>query len=151
MQVTIERAKPDEASFTEVFELLLHLHAAGGYADLDVNKASDNCFRVIEEGMVFVARSEDGKAVGTLALTELSFWYSQETFLQDAWFFVLPEFRAGNVGVELMKAAREAAEEKSKIAFVTVNNPDRRPKKTRMTIESQVAGYAPLGHTTRIS
>ena len=50
-----------------------------------------------------------------------------------------------------MKAARECAQARNKIAFVTVNNPDRRPKKTSMSLESQIAGFVPLGYTIKLN
>lgn len=146
----IERAGTDAISFCEVFELLLKLHETGGYAPLDVDKASANTYRILQEGMVFVARDDDDKVIGTLGFTEHSFWYHDSTFLQDVWFFVLPEYRAGKVGIELMRAAKALADEKNKIAFVTVTNPARRPKATTMSLESQIAGYMPLGYTIKI-
>lgn len=148
--VRIERAANDEQSFCDVFDLLIGLHRDGGYAPLDVSKASANCFRMLAEGMVFVARLPDGTAIGTLAMTELTFWYAQDTFLQDAWFYVRPEYRKGHVGVALMRAARDDAQARGKIAFITVNNPDRKPKRTTMALESQTAGYVPVGHTIKI-
>ena len=146
----IERADTSESSFEAVFGLLLRLHREGGYAPLDPVKARVNAYRVIEEGMTFLAR-RDGHPVGTLSLTELSFWYAQSTFLQDGWFYVSPEFRKGRVGIALMRAAREEAQRRNRIAFVTVNNPDRRPKSTTMSLESQTAGYVPLGYTMKIT
>lgn len=147
--IEIERAEVTEAAFSKVFALLVALHKEGGYAPLDVEKAAKNALDVMAEGMVFVAEI-DGKPVGTIGLTELSFWYSPQTFLQDAWLFVLPQFRGGQVGVRLMQAARMEAERRNKVAFVTVNNPDRRPKATKQSLESQVAGFVPLGYTLKI-
>lgn len=148
-EIIVEKVKDDEASFTEVFALLLDLHKAGGYAALDVNTAATNAYTVLREGMTFVAR-KNGEAVGTIALTEIPFWYSKTTFLQDAWLFVKPKHRRGKVGVMLMRAARDEAEKRKKIAFITVNNPDRRQKKTKASLESQTAGYVPLGYTLKI-
>lgn len=145
----IVRAGADEESFSEVFGLLLDLHKAGGYASLDTETAALNSYDVLKEGMTFVAKI-DGKAVGTLALTELSFWYSKQTFLQDAWLYVKPEHRKAAVGVQLMRAAKAEAQTRNKIAFITLNNPDRRPKATTMSLESQIAGYVPVGYTLKI-
>lgn len=143
----IEIAKNDEQTFIDVFELLVKLHGEGGFDVLDSDEASRNAYRVLSEGMTLVARDDNGKAIGTLGLVELKFWYSKQTFLQDGWFFVLPKHRKGRVGVELMRAARAIADEKTKMLFVTVNNPDRRVKKTKMTLQSQTAGYVPVGYT----
>jgi GNAT superfamily N-acetyltransferase len=143
----IEQAENDEKTFIDVFELLIELHKEGGYAVLDTGDTSRTTYRILSEGTALVARDKDGKAIGTLGLTELKFWYAKDTYLQDVWFFVLPEHRGGNVGVELMRAARKIADEKNKILMVTVTNPDRRPKNTKMTIQSQNAGYIPVGYT----
>lgn len=148
-EIVIERAGADEVAFSEVFGLLLELHRTGGYAVLDTETAARNAYAVLNEGMTFVARI-DGQAVGTLALTELPFWYSKSTFLQDAWLYVKPEYRKGLVGVKLMRAARDEAQKRSQIAFVTLNNPDRRPKATVMSLESQVAGFVPVGYTLKL-
>lgn len=145
-EIEIARAGTDEAAFAEVFDLLVRLHKEGGYAPLDVEKAAEACFRVLDEGMVFVARA-DGKAIGTIALVALPFWYSTQTHLQDAWFYVVPERRRGQAGVRLLRAVRDEAQARNKIAFITVNNPDRRPKKTKAAIESQTLGLVPVGYT----
>ncbi len=149
MSFTIEIAENDEKSFTDVFELLLQLHKEGGYAPLDADAAARHAYLVLSEGRSLVARSADGKSFGTLALAEQQFWYAQESFLQDAWVFVSPRHRRGKVGVELMRRARDLAQEAGKIAFVTVNNPDRRQKKTKMALVSQTAGYVPIGYSIK--
>lgn len=147
--ITIETAANDESTFQEVFALLLDLHKVGGYATLDVTEAAENAYRVLSEGMTFLARV-NGEAVGTIGLTEVPFWYSKTTFLQDAWFYVKPRFRRGKVGVRLLHAARDAAEARSKLVFVTVNNPDRRPKRTASSLVSQTVGFVPLGYTLQL-
>lgn len=149
VKVDVQICEADEPTFLDVFSLLLQLHAAGGYAELNVDKASDNCFRVMETGLCLLARVA-GRPVGTLALAEVRFWYADTAFLQDAWFFVLPEFRGQRVGIDLLKAAKDVADERQQILFVTVNNPDRRPKRTTMSLESQIAGYVPLGYTLKL-
>jgi GNAT superfamily N-acetyltransferase len=147
--IEIVKADVGEESFAEVFGLLLELHRTGGYAPLSTDKAALAALNVISEDMTFIARVE-GNAVGTIGMTELAFWYSEQTFLQDAWLFVKPEHRSGRVGVRLMQAARDEAQARGKLAFVTLNNPDRRQKATRMSLESQVAGFVPLGYTLKI-
>ena len=149
--VTIARAGHDEAAFREVFDLALALHQEGGYARLDARKAAEGVYAVLTEGMVWLARTPDGIAVGTLGLTELPFWYSTDTYLQDAWFYVRPEWRWAQVGVALLRAARDEAQTRNKIALITVTSPDRRPKATPMTLDSQIAGFVPLGYSLRLA
>lgn len=147
---TIETASGDEKSFMEVFEMLVAEHAEVGYVPLDASKAAENAYRVMKEGMTFVARSASGKAIGTIGLTELSYWYANDTFLQDGWFYVRPEYRRGKVGVALMRAAREAGDARKKIVLITVHNPHRKIKQTRMALVSQDAGYVPFGYTIKM-
>ena len=149
MDFTVEVAGTDQDSFTDVFGLLVALHKEGGYAPLDVEVAAPNAWHTMAEGMTLLARDGAGKPIGTLALTELQFWYSTDTYLQDGWFYVRPAWRNRGVGVALMRKAREIADAKSKIMLVTVTNPDKRPKKTDMTLMSQNAGYVPVGYTIR--
>ena len=142
---------PTEEAFVATWELTLELHAAGGYAPLDTEKATKAVYGVMCEGMTWIARAPDGTPVGTLALTELPFWYSKTPYLQDAWFYVRPQWRKKGVGTALLRAARAAAEKRGLIAMITVTNPDRRPKKTKATLDSQIAGYVPLGYTIRLT
>jgi len=145
-RLTIARAKHDEEGFGEVLDLLIALHASGGFAPFNPTKAAEVAYRVISEDMCWVARL-GGKPVGTLALTEQAFWYADTTFLQDAWLWVDPEHRAKDVGLGLLKAAKAEAEARNKLLFVSMTNPDRRPKKTPATLLTQLAGYVPLGYS----
>ena len=149
--LTIERAGADEASFAEVFDLTLALHKQGGFARMDYEKTAAAVYSTLKDGIVFVARNERREAIGTLGLSEQRFWYSQDTFLQDAWVYVRPAYRKGGVGVALMRAARDEAQRRGKICFITVHNPDRRSKKTAMSLESQTAGFVPLGYTIKLN
>jgi GNAT superfamily N-acetyltransferase len=162
---SIETADAEsEDSFMDVFELMLELHKEGGYAPLDTRKAAGNVYSVMGEGMTFLARIEAphetphgtdpaGLPVGVLALTELPFWYGADshTHLLDLGFYVLPRYRRGKVGVRLLMRARQEAQARSKVCLITVTSPDRRPRPTRATIQSQMAGFVPLGYTLRLN
>lgn len=148
--ITIEHAGTDEKSFVDVFELLVALHKEGGYAPLNGEKAARQTYGVLQEGMTLIARNGDGQAVGVLPLTEVEFWYSDETFLLGRDFYVRPRYRRGKVGAALLKAAREEGERRGKLVFVQVDNPDRKPKKTRFSLVAQEAGFVPLGYTNRL-
>lgn len=151
MTFAVAPAGTDEATFVDVYALTLALHRQGGHAPLDNDKASAAVYRVLQEGMAWIARDQTGEPIGTLALTELAYWYSQATYLEGAWFYVRPEWRAGRVGVALLKAARAEAQARKRIALITITSPDRRPKRTPMTLESQLAGFVPLGYTLRLA
>jgi len=149
-EFTVEVAGADEASFLEVFDLLLEEHKEVACHSLDVQKAATACYSVLAQGMTFVARDADGVAIGHLALKEVVSWYSQESALYDGWFYVRPEHRAGNVGVALMRAARAVGQERNKLVFIMTANPHRRPKKTSMTLMAQMAGFIPVGYLIKI-
>lgn len=149
MSFTIEQADNSEETYMEVLELLMKLFEEGGFAPWDLDEATSAVYNTLSEGNVFVAKNDRGEMVGTIAMTEVAFWYSKTTFLHNLWFYVLPRYRRGKVGVELMKAVRQRADELKKLAFVNVDNPRRRTKKTKMTLVSQEAGYVPSGYTIR--
>lgn len=141
--VTVARAKNNEGSFGEILDMLLDLHKANGLAAFDATKAAEVAFRIIEQDMCWVARV--GKTpVGTLALVEETFWYGDQTFLQDAWFWVAPEYRPA-AGTLLMKAARDEAQARNRICLVSTFNPDRRPKGRGLV--TVTAGFVPIGYT----
>lgn len=146
-----ERAAADnEEAFCDVFELLLELHKVGGYAPLDIDKLTRDTYAVLTHGMTFIARDEKGTPIGILGLVEEPFYYSQVTFLGSKWLYVRPEHRGGPAFRALLHAAKAEAEARDKLLFIQIDNPDRRPKSTRTTIEAQGAGFVPLGYTLRI-
>lgn len=148
--IIIERAGTDETSFMEVFDLLVALHKEGGYAPMNVKKAIAQTYGVLQQGMTLVARNEDGEAVGVLPLMEVDFWFADESFLLGRSFYVRPKYRRGRVGVQLLQAAREEGERRNKLVFVELDNPDRKPKKTKASLVIQQAGFVPLGYTLRL-
>jgi GNAT superfamily N-acetyltransferase len=147
------------AAFIEVFELMCELHKEGGYAPLDVKAAGGNVYSVMTQGMTFLARLDEpcgsdpaGTPIGVLALTEVGFWYDPNTtHLLDLGYYVRPEYRAGNVGIRLLDRARQEAQDRQKIIFIAITSPDRRPPRTRATLESQMAGFVPLGYSLRLN
>ena len=146
----IEVAGSDEATFCEVFGLLIEFHREGGLAPLDLDDMSRNAYLTLTEGMTLLARDDNGAIIGTLALHEVKFWYSKTHHLRDAWFYVKPQYRGGEVGKDLMQAAKSIADDKNMLLFIDVNNPDRRPKKTKATLVCQTAGYVPIGFSLQL-
>ena len=150
MTVTIERAGTDEATFVDVFSLLVEEHGEVACARLNVEKASRHAYTVLSLGMTLVARNESGEAVGVLGLKEVTFWYSDETALFDAFFYVKPAYRRQHVGVALMQAAQAVAADKDMLLFIMTANANRRPKKTAMTLMAQMAGFMPAGYLLKL-
>lgn len=147
---TIERCGADEATFADVFELLIDLHREGGAAPMDGDKVMIIAYEVLVEGMSFIARDEGGAPIGTLGLTQQEFWYARESYITDLWFYVKPEWRAKKVGVEMMRAARAVGDERDLIVKISTNNPDRRPKAKQAVLDCIEAGYVPIGYTIKL-
>jgi len=147
---TVERVGADEKSFVDVFELLLQQHEEIALAPFDQQKAVSQVWQALCDGMTFVARKDDGKAVGTISLAEVEWWFGKHTYLTDRWFYVLPRYRRGPVGHLLLRAATAEADERKIPAFVDVVNPNRRHKKTSATLQAIRAGYLPVGYTLKL-
>lgn len=157
MSFVIERAGADEATFVDVFRLMIALHADGGYAPLDTDKTAKAVYHALNEGMTFLARAPGGEAVGIIALLEFSFWYSDVTFLDDRAFYVRPDYRVRpgfegpSVGVALLRAARDEGQARNKLTFVTVTNPDRKAKAGHVAVAGHRLGFVPLGYTLQLN
>jgi GNAT superfamily N-acetyltransferase len=150
MTVTIERAPVNQAAYAEVFELLLEEYREVSHIRFSPDKTAKAAYRVLAEGMTFLVRAPDGTPAGTLGLSEMEYWFADETFLQDRWFYVRPAYRGGEYGKALIRAAKDEAERLGKIVYLTIQNPDRRAKTHRMMLESQECGFVPFGYTIRI-
>lgn len=118
-KVRVERAGADEETFLEIFDLLLALHKEAGRGPLAPEKAAEACYRVLSEGVCFIAKVGK-KTVGTIAATEVPHWYSDETFFQRAWFFVAPKHRKKTVAQDLMRAAADYAEQNGKAILTSI-------------------------------
>lgn len=147
--IEVRRPENNEANFRLLFEMLLELHKIGGYAPLDADKAATHTYDMLANGVVFIAYV-DSQPAGCIAGVEQPFWYSQVTHLQSVPLYVRAPYRNGSVGRRLLRAFAEEADRRGIIGFVTIDNPDRRPKATTMSIESQLAGYVPLGFTMKV-
>lgn len=151
MTFRIERIGHDETTFREVFDLCLGEYREVGYVPINPEKVARSLYEIIDAGMTFIARDAEGKAIGTLGLIELGYWYSDETYLHDKFWFVRPEARPTGAGLGLLKAAKDEAQRRGKILFIGVKNPTRQWKNRTMMLESQDAGYVPFGYTMRMT
>lgn len=150
MTITIERVHHGETTFREVFDLCLGEYREVGYVPINPEKLARTLYEIIDEGMTFLARDAEGRAIGTIGLIELGYWYSDETYLHDKFWFVVPDSRPTGAGLALMKAAKEEAQRRGKILFIGVKNPNRQSKNRTMMLESQDAGFVPFGYTMRM-
>lgn len=149
--ITVEVAGHDEASFRDVFELIMAEHEEVAYEPLSPVKAAESCYHTLAQGMTLLARDANGSPIGTLGIVELAYWYSDRTYLQDVWLYVKPEHRCGAVLRKLLSEAKRFADDRSKVLIVTIANPHRRIKRTPLGLVSQEAGYVPFMYSMRVA
>ena len=77
----------------------------------------------------WVVEDDDGKVLGSIGIHKTSPWYSDEEYLADGWFYVLPEYRKSGVGQMLLNAAIEFAKDQNLPLIVGVFNMDDTGKK----------------------
>lgn len=154
----IETAEPDEKTVFELYEFLLTgQYREGGYAPVNPQKSLEKIYLGIKEGGTFNARADDGSLIGTIGMVQFDYWYSDWFFLSNRWFYVPKDQRFRDIGVKLMRSARQLAARTPQVdgsvgvtAFITVDSPDRRPKGTAMSLYAQIAGFTPLGHVIKL-
>lgn len=127
-------------------ELLEHFHAENGVAPPNRPKALADLTNLVEQLDMFVAE-EDNTLVGLLGIEDSELRYSDHHVLVDAYFFVLPEYRGGRVGIQLMQAATLEAERLELPLLIRVNNPERAKQRGRI---GEIVGYTPVGYTVRL-
>ena len=151
MSYTIERVGLNEAAFLEVFGLLLEEHAEIAHAPLNLQKAREYCYRILQQGMAWLVRDDAGNAVGHLALKEVPLFYSDQVDLFDAWIYVQPAHRKGEAGKLLVRAAEAEGNRRGQYVFLRVANPKRNAKRTTTTLMSEMHGWKPCGYDLLIT
>ena len=146
-KLKLERIEPTEETFREMAEVMLKLHALNGMARLDADKAAVVLYGLLEQGRIFVVRNQKKEIVGALALSEEEFWYSNTKFLQGLAFYVTPDYRGNRIGNMLLQAAKKEAETSDMILLIERQTIDKKPKRTKLSIAMETAGYIPLGYT----
>lgn len=93
---------------------------------------------------------KDGCLVGYLCLEQVGYWYSDEVFLTDFGYYVLPAHRNANVGLALLNEARCIAASQNLPLLVVVNNPLRhRGGKNKAERAASIIGFTPEGAMLR--
>ena len=81
---------------------------------------------VLLDGVVFVVRNKDEDIIGSVGLEETNHWWSDENFLGDSWFYVLPEYKEITDGEKpselLLKTAMNYAKDLNKPIVMGVYN-----------------------------
>lgn len=96
----------------ELVNLLGEMYADNGLHLPEPNwiKVYKHAARLIDDGVVFTAKGDDGKIVGSLGLEIVPYWFADDLILADLWFFVRPSNRATRAAMGLLKTARQYAD-----------------------------------------
>lgn len=75
-------------------------------------------------GSVVLLAMDGDNVAGVLTLVENGFWYAldSETYLSDRGFYVLPDYRGGEVSKLLLNAAKTVGDDAGLSVFITINN-----------------------------
>lgn len=148
----IERVSPDDQdTFKELVAFLTPMAAEVAIVPVDPAGAAAQGWHTIAEGNTFIARADNGKIAGTIAMTRGNYWYAPERgYLIDRWFYVGHDYRFALVGPKLLRAVRDLAEPLHEAAIVRVLNPSRRQRDDAASFHASIVGWVPVGHETVI-
>lgn len=62
---------------------------------------------LIKDEIILIVREQNKRIVGVLALTTFNLWWSEESVLNSAFFYIIPEFRKDNIARLLLESAKE--------------------------------------------
>lgn len=109
--ILIRTARP--ADVTAIYGLLLNSYQEMAYVmppPLEFH-AFAWILRTMESGRVYLAE-RGGQAVASVGLRQQTWeWNPTKPFLQDVWFYILPDARRGGTARGLMQAAKKLSEE----------------------------------------
>jgi len=108
-------------------------HDFPGETGLSEEKARDYMFRYLQGGVVFNAL-QNGKIVGSISLGEASLWWSEDRYLGDGWFYVLPKARKSRVAIRLINEAFRYGEERGLPVVIGIWNADDIDRKDKFFI-----------------
>lgn len=118
-KIKIRQAGPFDVS--NLMRLLDQSIKDNAYPDPDYHMALNWITSIINEGYVLVAE-KSGRLIGTVAVTNFKFPWSQRWFLYVDWLYVSRAFREGGVFDAMMKALHAYADEKSAPIFGGVSS-----------------------------
>lgn len=98
-------------------------HSFGGLTRLPLNE--DRAWKYInaflQNGTVFGIQ-DNGRLVGSLALHEAPFWWSDSTALWDGWFFVAKDYRTTRAAERLLRTAKTLSDAKGIPLIITTSH-----------------------------
>jgi GNAT superfamily N-acetyltransferase len=115
-------------------------------ASVDGRVYMQTIWRTVQHGIALIA-IEDEQIVGYLGLVESPYSYSRESFLHDAGFFVLPQYRGGAVSRKLIAEARAVARKSGlTLRLVDISPSPRRKARRGRAVTGRVLTYYPEAH-----
>jgi len=77
---------------------------------INTQKMINKINELLHKGIILVA-IQDNKIVGSIAGMPVTDWWSDESYLSDAWFYVLPESRKSDIAKKLITSFIKIAKE----------------------------------------
>ena len=113
MTFVVRLAQPNESDFLRLLPLLKSFsdeHQMGALSGegFDLDKAIPEIAATVG-CKTWIAENDAGVIVGSIGLQLTSSWYSTKKHYIDNWIYVLPEYRATGVAMELIKQVKEFA------------------------------------------
>ena len=109
-ELLIEYAKTDQECL-DVHLFLCVVSQPHLMAPIDPEDSIKGVLDVRDNGFILTVK-KDGNLVGSLGLTEMSWWFNTKmNFLTNRWFFIAPQLRHSGIGVLLENEAMVIGEE----------------------------------------
>lgn len=126
-QVAIRGAGPADAVVLKVMlKKSLEEVRDGQFSRINEAKARAYIEMCIQDGACFVAEL-DGAIIGTICLRTLQEIWSDDAFLNEEWFYVLPRFRETGAALKLLDTAEKLADQMELPVYMAINNGDPEP------------------------
>jgi GNAT superfamily N-acetyltransferase len=140
--VVVRPAVPEDAL---VIKVLLKQSMSevqeGQFSRINDAKARAYIDLCIEEGACLVAVYQEA-IIGTICLRTLQEIWSDDQFLNEEWFYVLPRFRDTGAAVKLLGTAEQLADQMGLPVFFAINSHD--PEPLERVLDSRT-GYRTTG------
>jgi GNAT superfamily N-acetyltransferase len=102
--------KPKYEDLKDTLKLLLVFREefADIYPEADITRVAIAIQKHFDDGFICNAY-KDGMVIGSIAAFESEWWFSDEKFLAETWFYILPKYRNFKTARALLKKLKEYA------------------------------------------
>lgn len=145
----VVRPAEGEADYHIIFALLLVQHAEVGRAQVNPRKSGIYIYRVMTEGAAYVIE-RDGQPIGSIGLSVVPFWYSDEKFWSEEWLFIVPAHRDGAALRAVMTELKVLGEQTSLPVSLVVFN-EKRKKSTGIARIAEQFFFVPAGINVKVN